>query len=153
MHALELKVPPPLVLIVAALLMFAAATLTPSLTFSLPGNSVWAALIAVLGIAVVGAGVVAFRRAKTTVNPMRVHETSSLVTNGVFRISRNPMYVGMLLLLVAWAVHLANAAAILGLPLFVLYIARFQIAPEERSLQALFGEAFVAYTKATRPWL
>lgn len=153
MHALELKVPPPLVLIVAALLMFAAATLTPSLTFSLPGNSVWAALIAVLGIAVAGAGVVAFRRAKTTVNPMRVHETSSLVTNGVFRISRNPMYVGMLLLLVAWAVHLANAAAILGLPLFVLYIARFQIAPEERSLQALFGEAFVAYTKATRPWL
>lgn len=153
MHALELKVPPPLVLIVAALLMFAAATLTPSLTFSLPGNSVWAALIAVLGIAVAGAGVAAFRRAKTTVNPMRVHETSSLVTNGVFRISRNPMYVGMLLLLVAWAVHLANAAAILGLPLFVLYIARFQIAPEERSLQALFGEAFVAYTKATRPWL
>lgn len=153
MHALELKVPPPLVLIVVALLMIVVATMTPSLTFSLPGKSAWAPLIAALGIAVAGAGVIAFRRAKTTVNPMRVHETSSLVTSGVFRVSRNPMYLGLLLLLIAWAVHLANAAAVLVLPLFVFYITRFQIAPEERSMQKLFGDAFVAYAKATRRWL
>lgn len=84
MNALELKVPPPLVMIIVALLMLAAATLVPLLSFSLPGRSLWAALIAVLGIAVAGAGVAAFRQAKTTVNPMRVHATSSVVTSGVF---------------------------------------------------------------------
>ena len=153
MRALELKVPPPLVTFAVATLMLAAARLMPSLAFALPSKGAWAALIAVLGIAVAGAGVLAFGRAKTTVNPMRVHATTSLVTSGVFRISRNPMYLGMLLLLIAWAVHLANAAAVLILPLFVVYITRFQIAPEERSMQTLFGEAFVAYTKATRRWL
>ena len=153
MKALELKVPPPLVMVAVALLMLAAATLVPWLALALPGKGVLAALIAVLGIAVAGAGVLAFRRAKTTVNPMRVHATSSLVASGVFRISRNPMYLGMVLLLIAWAVHLANAAAVLVLPLFVIYITRFQIAPEERSMQKLFGDAFVAYTKSTRRWL
>ncbi|MGZ8993673.1 MAG: methyltransferase family protein [Burkholderiaceae bacterium] len=153
MKALELRIPPPLVMVAVALLMLAAARLMPSLTFALPGKGVWAALIAVLGIAVAGAGVLSFRRAKTTVNPMRVHATASLVTSGVFRISRNPMYLGMVLLLIAWAVHLANAAAFLILPLFVVYITCFQIAPEERSMEKLFGNAFVAYTKATRRWL
>lgn len=153
MKALELRIPPPLVMVAVALLMLAAAKLMPSLAFSLAGKGAWAALIALLGIAVAGAGVLAFRRAKTTVNPMQVHATSSLVTSGVFRISRNPMYLGMVLLLIAWAVHLANAAAVLVLPLFGVYITRFQIAPEERSTQKLFGDAFVAYTKATRRWL
>ena len=153
MRALELRIPPPLVMVAAALLMLAAAKLLPSLAFALPGKGVWAALIAVLGIAVAGAAVLQFRRAKTTLNPMRVHAASSLVTSGMFRISRNPMYLGMVLLLIAWAVHLANAAAVLVLPLFVVYITCFQIAPEERSMQKLFGNAFVAYTKATRRWL
>ena len=153
MKALEHRVPPPLVMVTVALLMLATANLMPSLTFALPGKGLWTALTGVLGIAVAGAGVLAFRRANTTVNPMQVHATSSLVTSGVFRISRNPMYLGMVLLLIAWAVHLANAAAVLVLPLFVIYINRFQIAPEERSMQKLFGDAFIAYTKATRRWL
>ena len=153
MNALELKVPPPLVMVAVALLMLAAAKLMPSFAFALHGNSVWAALIGVLAIAVAGAGVLEFRRVKTTVNPIRVHASSSLVTSGVFRISRNPMYLGMALLLIAWAVHLANAASILVLPLFIFYITLFQIQPEERSMQKLFGEAFAAYTKATRRWL
>ena len=154
MRALEHKVPPPLVVIVSALVMFALARLLPSLTFSPRGAQAgWAAALAVLGIIVAVTGVYEFWKAKTTVNPLRVDATSALVTGGVFRLSRNPMYLGMLLILIAWAVWLGNVAATLGLPLFVAYIHRFQITPEERSMRALFGTAFDAYARKTRRWL
>lgn len=145
--------PPPLVLLVAALSMLMLARLLPSLTVVLPGSAVLATLLAVIGLTVALAGVLAFKMARTTVNPMRVHTTSSLVTRGIYRVSRNPMYLGMLLVLTAWAVYLGNAFAALVLPVFVLYLNRFQIAPEERSMQTLFGDEFSAYCETTRRWL
>src|SRR5664279_3386787 len=97
-----------------------------------------------LAIAAVGAafsvgGVIAFRRAKTTVNPMKPEAASSLVSSGVYRATRNPMYVGLLLVLVAWAVFLSSFLALLGPLAFIACIGRFQITPEERVLSALFG--------------
>src|SRR3989304_4129001 len=91
------------------------------------------------------AGVISFRRASTTVNPMKPETTSSLVCSGIYRVTRNPMYVGLLLVLVAWAVFLSSAWALLGPLAFVLYINRFQIAPEERVLSAMFGTGYSAY--------
>jgi protein-S-isoprenylcysteine O-methyltransferase Ste14 len=76
-----------------------------------------------------------------------------MVVTGIYRISRNPMYLGMLLLLVAWAILLSNLAASLVLPLFVLYMNHFQISPEEVALASRFGADFAAYCKAVRRWL
>jgi protein-S-isoprenylcysteine O-methyltransferase Ste14 len=76
-----------------------------------------------------------------------------MVTSGVYRHTRNPMYLGMLCLLGAWAAWLGNAAALLGLPAFVAYMNRFQIAPEERALAQRFGAAFDAYAARVRRWL
>jgi protein-S-isoprenylcysteine O-methyltransferase Ste14 len=96
--------------------------------------------------------VVTFRKAKTTVNPLKPH-ASSLVTWGVYAISRNPMYLGGLIMLLGWAIFLPNALAFVFLPIYVLYINWFQIAPEERALTSLFGQTYVAYQMRARRWL
>jgi protein-S-isoprenylcysteine O-methyltransferase Ste14 len=112
-----------------------------------------AAAIALMGIAFSGAGVLAFRRARTTVNPTRPEEATRLVRSGVYRITRNPMYVGLSCLLVAWAVFLSSLWALLGPLAFVLYIGRFQITPEERALAKLFASEYAAYRAEVRRWL
>ena len=112
-----------------------------------------AAAIGASGLFVMLAGVVSFSRARTTVNPLKPETTSALVTSGVYRHTRNPMYLGMLLLLVGWAACLASPAALVGALAFGLYIERFQIRPEERALAALFGGAYADYTSRVRRWL
>jgi protein-S-isoprenylcysteine O-methyltransferase Ste14 len=106
-----------------------------------------------VGIGFSVGGVLAFRRARTTLNPTKPEQASSLVRSGVYRVTRNPMYVGLLCVLVAWAVFLSSAWALLGPLIFVLYIGRFQIAPEERALAKLFGSEFADYQAKVRRWL
>ncbi|MEB0160908.1 isoprenylcysteine carboxylmethyltransferase family protein, partial [Pseudomonas sp. AH2 (2023)] len=91
-------------------------------------------------------------RSRTTVNPLRPDKAAALVSGGVYRVTRNPMYVGMMLLLVAWAVYLDSAWVLAGPVAFVAYITRFQIAPEERVLRAKFAD-FDAYAARVRRWL
>jgi protein-S-isoprenylcysteine O-methyltransferase Ste14 len=152
-QALELKVPPPVVLVLAAGAMWAIARVAPPL--EVPTSIRWltAGAIALAGFALNLAGIVAFRRAKTTVNPMRPENASSLVDSGVYRVSRNPMYAGLLVVLVAWAVFLSSAWALLGPVLFVFYMNRFQIEPEERVLSAMFGARYADYKAQVRRWL
>ena len=112
-----------------------------------------AVIIALAGGGFSLAGIISFRRAQTTVNPMKPETTSSLVCSGIYRITRNPMYVGLLVVLVAWSVFLSSAWALLGALVFVLYINRFQIAPEERALSSKFGKEYAAYKQSARRWL
>lgn len=106
-----------------------------------------------VGIAI---GVAAFRRflqARTTVNPMDPSKATRLVTDGVFRISRNPMYLGLLLLLFGWALWLGSASAWLIPPLFVIVITLVQIIPEEQALDQLFGAEYLAYRRTVARWI
>ena len=153
MKTLELKIPPPVIALLAALAMWAISRSTPLL--GVPGNVrlLAAGTLALVGIASAVAGVVTFRRAGTTIHPHRPQETSALVISGVYRLSRNPMYVGLLFVLVAWSVFLSSAWSLLGPFAFVLYISRFQIIPEERVLSAKFGEAYDSYKARVRRWL
>ena len=109
--------------------------------------------LAVIGAAFDLSGLVAFRRAKTTVNPMRPQSTSSLVGSGVYRLTRNPMYVGLAFMLCGWAVFLWSWWALPGPFAFAAYVDRFQIVPEERALSALFGADYMAYKHRVRRWL
>ena len=109
--------------------------------------------IAALGVGIAVAGVVSFRRAKTTVNPLNPETASALVTSGIYRRTRNPMYLGALVALLGWAVFLANALAFILTPLFVIYMNRFQIGPEEKTLTALFGPQFSEYCSKVQRWL
>lgn len=153
MRVLELKVPPPVVALVTAGVMWATSRFEPTAQLSSSPFIVAALLIAAAGLAVMFTAVFSFRRAQTTINPLRPQETSKLVSSGVFGLTRNPMYLGMLLLLVAWAAYLASAWLLLGPVLFVAYITRFQIRPEEKALLALFGPAYTAYRARVRRWL
>lgn len=152
-QTLELKVPPPAVALLIAVAMWLAVSTSGALAFALPGRLAVAIALAVLGVAISAAGIVSFRRARTTVNPTRPDATSSLVATGVYRFTRNPMYLGLFLVLVGWAAYLSNAVALAGPLLFALYINRFQIVPEERALTAKFGAAFDDYRRRTRRWI
>jgi len=98
-------------------------------------------------------GIIEFNRAKTTVNPTKPESASSLVRTGIYQRTRNPMYMGFLLILVGWAIAMANIVSFLVLPGFVIYMNRFQIKPEERALTLIFGEDFKAYCVETRRWI
>jgi protein-S-isoprenylcysteine O-methyltransferase Ste14 len=151
--SLELRVPPVAVVAVAALCMWLLARWTPGLGWG--GYWRWgtAVLLLATGIVIAVAGVLEFRRVRTTVNPTTPQATSSMVCSGIYRHTRNPMYLGMLLVLAAWAVWLANPAASAVLPVFLLYLNRFQIEPEERILAGLFAGEFDAYRRSVRRWL
>src|SRR5262245_7917158 len=153
MDSLELKVPPPLLALLVGVLMWLASPLTATVEvpfgLRVGGAVTFACTGAVIGIA----AMVWFRRAKTTMSPIKPGAASVLVTGGVFRFTRNPMYLSLLLYLLAWGLYLSNWLALLFLPPFVLYINRFQIAPEERTLSSLFGPEYAAYAGRVRRWL
>jgi protein-S-isoprenylcysteine O-methyltransferase Ste14 len=153
MHVLELKVPPVAVVLLMAALMWLVARAAPAFELALPARGFLAVGLAVAGIVASLSGVVSFWRAKTTVNPMKPDSSSSLVSSGVYALTRNPMYLGFLLILAGWVVFLSNVLGFLLLPVFVFYMNRFQIEPEEKALAILFGPAFLAYKSRVRRWL
>jgi protein-S-isoprenylcysteine O-methyltransferase Ste14 len=153
MSALELKVPPPIVALLIGLVMWALSRVTPSVTVRGFPIIMTAVVIALVGGGITLSGAIAFRRAKTTVDPFKPERASSLVTFGVYRMTRNPMYVGLLMVLIGWAVFLVNVWSALGPLVFVAYITRFQIQPEEGALASLFGEAYASYKSRVRRWL
>jgi protein-S-isoprenylcysteine O-methyltransferase Ste14 len=153
MRGLELKIPPPAVALLTALLMWLVSRATTALDFAFPARNGFAIGLAVLGVTTAISGVITFRRARTTVNPLKPESASSLVNWGVYTVTRNPMYLGLLLVLTGWAIFLSNVLGFVFVPAFALYINRFQIAPEERALTSLFGQDFAAYQSRVRRWL
>jgi len=152
-HALELKIPPVALVIVAAVLMWLASTCAPRLNLELPFQASIAGVFGLVGFATCTLGVVEFKRAKTTVNPTKPESSSSLVTSGIYRHTRNPMYLGFVFILTGWAAVTANLVTFLALPAFVLYMNQFQIKPEERALMGIFGDQFKAYCSTVRRWI
>ena len=153
MNALELKIPPPAQFLLFAAAMWGLARLCPAAQFPLPFRKPLALALVAPGLWLGAAGVLAFLRARTTIHPHRPAHASALVTTGLYRYSRNPMYLALLLVLAGWAVALANGLAFLLLPGFVLSLDRLQIRPEERILRAKFGAAYEAYARSVRRWL
>lgn len=153
MRWLEHRIPPPVIDATFALAMWATARLLPGLSADWPGRIALSVALALAGILLALAGVVSFRRHRTTVNPLKPQGASALVSTGVYAFTRNPMYLGMLVVLVAWGLYLSNLAAAVLVPLFVPCLNRLQILPEERVLRAKFGAAFDAYAARVRRWI
>lgn len=153
MRFLELRVPPLLLWAVFAAAIAAAVRWMPALSLPFPGHRVIALVLFVVGTAAAVAGVVEFRRARTTVNPIAPEKASTVVSSGVFRLTRNPMYLGMAVTLLGLSAWMATAAGLLLVPVFCVYMTRFQIEPEERALISLFGREFEQYMQRVRRWL
>ena len=153
MNRLELKVPPLALFVGCALLIVALAALQVA---SFRAMYVWriaGVLLIAAGVLVAVLGVLEFRRAGTTVNPMSPERASNVVTSGVFRWSRNPMYLGMASVLAGLAMAVGSATGLLVTAGFCAYLSRFQIAPEERRLIEAFGEPYARYLRQVRRWL
>ena len=148
-----MHIPPPVIALALGTAMYFAADLTPMLGVPMPLRPVISGLLVVAGLSIAVSALAQFRRHRTTVNPLEPARASTLVTGGVFRVSRNPMYVGLLMVLVAWAYWLGNGAALGIALLFVPILNALQIAPEERALAEKFGDDYTEYTEATRRWL
>ena len=153
MLSLDHKIPPPVIMLLCAVLAWVLARSAPGLAFVLPARTLVVVLLVVAGVSLAIAGVRAFRRADTTVNPLSPDQSTSIVRTGPFRFTRNPMYLGMVLVLLGFCAYLANPVALAAAVVFFAYITRFQIIPEERLLLAKFGEPFALYMKAVRRWL
>ncbi len=150
---LENKVPPPLVAAIWVGVMWGISKSLPSLVVSLPASGYIAFGLMVVGVLFDVIALFGFGRSRTTLNPINPGAATTLVTGGVFRWTRNPMYLGLLLLLCAWAFKLTHPIAALCVPFFVLYMNRFQIAPEERALSSLFGTEYETYKSSVRRWI
>lgn len=150
---LELKLSPVMMTIALASLMWVVAGHTGS--YSMPAALRISTLLILLaaGAAIGLAGIWSFRKARTTVNPWRPHASSRLVVSGIYRYTRNPMYLALMLALAGWGLWLANLWALLLGFVFVPYMNRFQIRPEERALERLFGQSFRDYCRRVRRWL
>ncbi|GAF59101.1 putative protein-S-isoprenylcysteine methyltransferase [Psychrobacter sp. JCM 18902] len=153
MNALALKVPPVAQVIITAAAMYGVSKMVPALTFSLNGSIALAVALGLMGLSLGIMGVTQFRIAQTTPNPQALEKVSSLVTSGVYQYSRNPMYVGLVLILLGWAFYLSHFLAFVLLPIFILYMTRFQIQPEERMMAQKFGKTYQDYLNKVRRWI
>ena len=154
MIQLEFKIPPPLVAAVVAALMVSVSFWLGSVLSLPPAVRVGAALmLAAVGASFDLVSLLAFRKARTTINPLRPERSKAVVTSGLYRITRNPMYLGLVLILTGLALYLDSPWTLLGPVVFAAYITRFQIQPEERALTAHFGADYTAYCARVRRWL
>jgi protein-S-isoprenylcysteine O-methyltransferase Ste14 len=152
-RALEHRIPPPILAVVFAAAIWGLSKLVPGVEASRMSRAMAAIPVALVGAYFTFAGVRTFGRAKTTVNPLKPETASSLVTAGIYTVTRNPMYLGLAITLLAWTIYLASPWALALVAGFVLYIDRLQIRPEERALASLFGSAYEQYKARVRRWL
>lgn len=146
-----MRIPPPLVALITILLLLGSAYVWPGL--SLGGSWIAGLVLVLLGLALTISSARRFHRAGTTLNPIDVAQASALVTSGSFRYSRNPMYLGMAVVITGTGIWTGHAALLILLPAFILWINRFQIAPEEAAMHQKFGQDYADYCARVRRWI
>lgn len=150
---MKLRIPPPVVAFVSALIMWLLTDQFPAAKVAVPYGAYIGGIFIAVGVTIDLVSVLAFLKAKTTVTPLKPEKASQLVTSGFYRFSRNPMYLGMLFILVGVAIWFGSLANIVILASFVAYITAFQIKPEETRLEQLFGADYRDYRQQVRRWL
>ena len=150
---MKLLIPPPIVALVSGLAMWAVAFLFPALSLAFPFQAVLGYALIGIGVSIDLISIIAFRKAKTTVTPLAPEKASSLVVSGLYRFTRNPMYLGLLLILSGVALLLGSPLSLAILMAFIAYITAFQIKPEEARLREVFGGEYESYCRNVRRWL
>lgn len=151
--SLKLKIPPPVIGLVCALIMWLVSRIFSGLDFHLPSENIIVLSLVCLALCIDISALLKFRTLKTTINPMKPDGSSVVVDSGIYKYTRNPMYLGLLMILCSWCVFLGNYIAIFLLPVFVWYITVFQIIPEEEILENKFEEKYILYKQNVRRWI
>tara|TARA_B100000945_G_C20353352_1_gene583397 strand:+ start:860 stop:1306 length:447 start_codon:yes stop_codon:yes gene_type:complete len=145
------KIPPPIITLICALLIYLSKPFFPELIFNYFNQISLFFLIS--GFIIILISFLRFKKEKTTIDPIKIEKASSLVTNGIFKYSRNPMYLGMLLILISVSIKFNFYGGFLVVGSFVYFITYFQILPEEKAMLKLFGKDFINYKNKTRRWV
>lgn len=153
MHPLDLKIPPPAIAIICGGFAWLLAHFTPGFDLDVPAKIPIVAVLVLVGLSLDLSGLLSFRKAKTTFNPLSPSRSKVIVQSGLYRFTRNPMYLGMVFELLGLCVFLANPLTVTSVAAFMAYITRFQIVPEERLLLAKFGAPYARYTRSVRRWV
>ena len=153
LRCMKLKVPPVFVLLISLIIMFGAQNYYPEFSFKFEFQKTISRVILAAGAMLAFGGIFAFRANGTTVDPRHPEKASSLVKTGVYRYTRNPMYLGMASVLFGDVVRFGNPLSLLGVLFFCWFITQFQIKPEEDALEKLFGESYLSYKKKVRRWI
>ena len=149
---MRLVIPPPVQGVIAAILMWAIAKFVPALNTPFNGSLNLALVVGAFGLAIEFVALFMFLQAKTTVSPLSPQKTENLVINGLYKYSRNPMYLGLAFLLIAYAIWLSNPLSTLVILGFVWWITKFQIEPEEEILREKFGNEYIEYQDRVGRW-
>ena len=145
------KIPPPIVTLVFGLGIYFSRNLFPNHDGLI--LDVFSVLLLICGIIIIRTAFLSFKNHQTTINPLNLTKTSSLVTTGIFKYTRNPMYLGMVFILLSIALKFNLYGGLIVILLFFYFITKFQIIPEENAIENLFGQEFKNYKKTTRRWL
>ena len=146
-------VPPPVIMILSMIAIHYGAQYLPQFSFSFAEQQLIAVAIALVGLAVSIIAVLGFRKADTTINPHKLDTVSHLVTDGLYNYTRNPMYLGMALLITSSGFYIGSLLFLPALGIFIIVINKFQIEPEEKALEQLFGQEFLDFKRRTRRWI
>ena len=152
MKFLELKIHPPIIFLISAGLAYICSLYLPFLSLPLILSEYYWCLCITGGMIAI-TGIWEFRKAKTTIDPTKPQNTSSLVSGGIYKITRNPMYLGLLLVLMGIILKFGSLSSFIALPFFIFYITIFQIKPEERIIESIFGQEYGQYKNKVRRWL
>jgi protein-S-isoprenylcysteine O-methyltransferase Ste14 len=152
-RSLELRVPPDVVALLVVGLMWSLSRFGGAIPLAPVWRYLVGSVLVLSGALIVFAARRAFARHDTAWQPLDPSRASSLVTGGIYGFTRNPMYLGTWLLLLGVGAMLGSYFSAAGSLLYVLYVDRFQIVPEERALSARFGESFESYRRSVRRWV
>ena len=150
---MKLLIPPPIQALLSAIMMCLINRYFTHANFSLNGINIFALIFLIIAAIIIILSMYKFKKIKTTISPLRPNKTSSLVKSGIYEYTRNPMYLGLLLMLFSIALFLKNFISFLIIPLFILFITKNQILPEEEALENIFGEEYKNYKNKVRRWI
>lgn len=149
---MSLRVPPPILLLLSILGMYLLSCFYPVMTFDFDGKSLLISILCLIGVILGFTAIIAFAKANSTIDPRYPQKTSRLVTTGIYRFTRNPMYLGLVFFLFSAAFYFSALSCFVVVPVFIWVMNNFQIEPEEAVLLAMFGEDYQHYCQTVRRW-
>jgi len=150
---MKLKIPPPVQLLFSAFLIWIISIYGDNFRLNFKYNNEISLFFLIAGVLIIGVSIVTFSMADTTITPLHPDKSNHLVTTGIYQYTRNPMYLGLLLILFSIGLYLQNLACMFVLPIYVWFISKYQILPEEELLFKLFGQDYTNYQDNVRRWI
>ena len=145
------KIPPPLVALTFGFLINYTKDIFPKI--EIRNEIIFGSFMIIIGLIIILSAIILFKKYQTTITPLNPSNATKLITDGIYKFSRNPMYLGLLLVLFGISIILNPIGGLFLIPLFILYLNLFQIIPEENAMVDLFKGEFLEYKENVRRWI